>query len=194
MQVSSWWRANAHRLSATTSQLSTSRGDCTVSHVGSRTFFIRTNNCTSFTVHPYCLPTLLKRMNIYKKKSPAVCGVFIPNLTCWAEGLDTGKVSLYLFVFLSFFLFSLSELRSGSTWVCSIVPQENCQSGLYSEQWKQEFYKEADLLFITSHSQLFLLPNSSFFVALAHIATLQLPFLDFSQDLFILCSFFPSLL
>lgn len=102
------------------------------------------------------------------------------------------------FIFLSsfhFFPFSLSELRSGSAWVCSIVPQENCQSGLYSEQWKQEFYKEADLLFITSHSQHFLLPNPSiFFVELAHIATLQLPFLDFSQALFILCSFFPSLL
>lgn len=58
---SNWWHANAHRLSATTSQLSTCGEDCTVSHVDSRTFlplpffpirdFICTNVCTSFTVH-----------------------------------------------------------------------------------------------------------------------------------------------
>lgn len=142
-----WWQANKDKLSATMSKFSTCRKHYTVSHVGSK---------TSPSIHSWGFPiisftgslslsnTLLKRRNMYKKGVKehvtteylllSVVSFFQTWQSAGLVGLGTGKVSLsFCLPFLLFLSLSLSEPRPGSTWACSIVPQENCQSELYSD-------------------------------------------------------------
>ena len=90
---------------------------------------------------------------------PVVCRVPAKNLTeHWVGGIVCWQgLSLCLSLSLP-----LSELRPGYSWAFSVVLQEIANPATLIEHWKQEFYKGADLLFITSHSLLFL-PHSSVF-------------------------------
>lgn len=98
-------------------------------------------------------------------------------------GLDTGKVSRSL----SFTFWTGARVLLGLLYCAGgKLPIR----GSLIEHWKQEFYKGADLLFITSHS--LLLSPTLFRFPLAHCATL--PFLVFSPAPFIPCSPYPSLL
>lgn len=114
-----------------------------------------------------------------RKSQPSSSCFLCASYQTWLSGemmrLCTGTAALSVFISLSILTFCLSELRPGFSWAYSVVLEENCQSGLL---WKQEFYKGADLLFITFHSLPFL-PHSSVF-PLALCATLWLPFLLFS--------------
>lgn len=112
--------------------------------------------------------------------STSCCPYCLPNLTeRWV-----GRVAYWQA--LSFSL-SLSELRPGSSWACSIVPEENCQSGLlWLNTESRSFIKELICYslplthsFSFSHS----LPFST--GSLCHTPT------SFSPALFILCSPFP---
>lgn len=118
---SNWWQANAHRHSATTSQLSTSGEDCTVSHVGSRTFLplpvspirdcIRTNDCTSFTVHPHYLHPWREEIFTQRKRCETqVTAEFLPLsvvslFQTWHAEPKDWIVARSPFIFLSSFHF-----------------------------------------------------------------------------------------
>lgn len=83
-------------------------------------------------------------------------------------GLGTGEASLYLPISFSLYSFSLSQLclnwGQGPLGLALLCHRKIANPGsTLIEHWKQEFYKEADLLFITSHSLLFFLPLSPVF-------------------------------
>lgn len=98
-------------------------------------------------VHFHDPHTSVNRRNVYEKRRVKgqvateyllLSVLFLLNLTeVWLVGPGTGKVLL-----LSLPL-SLSELRPGPSWACSIVPEENCQSGLlWLNSESRSFIKE----------------------------------------------------
>lgn len=112
-------------------------------------------------------------------------------------GLGTGKVSLSPspFFFLPLPLWTEARVLLGLL---------HCAGGKLPiratliEHWKQEFYKGADLLFITSHSLVFFLPHSSVFhwLTLPHSNFLSWSFLQLSLYCvhpFLLCWSLPPL-
>lgn len=119
----------------------------------------------------------LKRRNMNKKESKSKSPLstscclwcFIPTWQgAMLLGLGTGKASLYLPISFSLYSFSLSQLSlnwgQGPLGLALLCHRKIANPGsTLIEHWKQEFYKEADLLFITSHSLLFFLPLSSVF-------------------------------
>lgn len=100
-------------------------------------------------------------------------------------GLGTGKVSLYLSLSLPFFPPLPLPLWTEARVLLGLL---HCAGGKLPiratliEHWKQEFYKGADLLFITSHSLVFFLPHSSVFhwLTLPHSNFLSWSFLQLS--------------